>query len=241
MPGQTCWTPPALANGRLLVRGNRTAACVFVGPPGKRPAPVSGTDADRPAIREGWAARYVDRSAYEPGPADLFRWFLYILTGVFGTASLAAWAGGAPFKRRLVIFGATSVLVGITGVPLFSMAAGRFVFTWPAVMYTAYVGLLLTAVGARHGKGGLRPKHARLALVGFIGLILFYCAVCRALGIASGIGFAFGLLIAWPATVPLVRRLWERRAGWTTLGLGGASFTLYFWSSALLVIFKTAG
>jgi hypothetical protein len=66
--------------------------------------------------------------------------------------------------------------------------------------------------------------------------MLVYYAACRTLYITAGIGFAIGFLIAWPVTVPLACRLQKGQTGWVTLMLGVASFTLYFWSSALLVI-----
>lgn len=242
-----CWTPPALSRGRLFVRNQSRAACVFLGPP-------ASLDPNRPLappVRGGtgfdWSRVLVREPEFPndaPTAGEVGRWFAWCVLGVFGTAAVIAGLVGLaaravrrhqPWVWARVAFLLAAFLLGAAGTTALGAWADRFVLTWPAALYAAF--RVTIGVGVRSRRGSWRARlAARLLLVAFAALCYGYYRLCLAVGYVMAWGFLAGLLPAIPFAVAAARagNRWVRAAA-EVLG-----FAVYFWASGLLPGWKDA-
>ncbi len=239
-PGRTCWTPPALARGRLFVRNHAEAVCVYVGLPERMPAPPD----ERTRLGAGLCADFGRRlekawtnAIYAPPVWDALRWYWVSLIAVFLPATVLVLVGRL-FVRRArspragawlhAGYWAAAFVLGVLAGPLLTPASGTFVFTWPAGLFAVFQALFLM-------RGRQHRWEARGLVVAFAGLCLCYYAACGSLFVMAGRAFLTGLLPAFPAAWWAARRMRSapglaRAAGWSL-----ASFSAYFWIAILMV------
>ena len=244
-----CWTAPTVSRGRLLVRNHESLVCCLIGVDPKNTASF----APRPVTREGEMARFTRRvSAWVDAPfvwldrhqnsdlsvpslAEMAQWYWYGL-GLFTLAGVTTWV--VPKKyRHLKTLAAASLVLGFLGFPLFSFLTGSVVFTWPVGCHAAFVVLLTEETRERTAQAaslkGLQP-------LGFFALFcLAYYLLCRQLYILIGLGFLVGFLPALPVTRLFVKSCLEKPRTIRIAAFGCLSYSLYFWGSALHLLWRT--
>jgi outer membrane protein assembly factor BamB len=243
LDGGIGWTPPALSRSRLYLRNQARAACVFLGPPGV-------LDPNRVAAPTVSSATYFDWTRLmprepdyphdAPTAADVARWFVACVAGVFGGAAAVAgmvWLIATAFGSRRrktwasAVFVATAFVLGLAGTAMFGAWADVFVLTWPVSLYVAFRLTLAIGVRAEARKGEWRPRlAARGVLLLFLALCYGYYRLCLEVGYVMAWSFLAGFLPIVPIAVVAAR---TRRA-WLRALADGAAFTAYYWLSGLL-------
>src|SRR5262249_16897009 len=115
---ETCWTPPTLSDGRLLVRGESQAVCVYVGRPENAPGAVGSATPGHPVrswrFKPTWLlSRERDYPNDAPSWEEMELWFGACVLLVFGGAALGAalvyflakWFFGRQLPTSLVFLG----------------------------------------------------------------------------------------------------------------------------------------
>jgi len=248
LSGPVCWTAPTLHRGRLYVRNQDQAACIYLGDPAELPAgarPVAGSgcpaaaclpDAEGGRLRESWTGP----SLYAPEVADVLRWYGFCLS-VFAASGAIGFAAAMAFRRRAafgVAFFFGIFILGALGAVGFSYATRRFVFTWPASVFAAYQATVYAALRAKGG-GRAAAWASRAVTLAFICLCVAYLYLCRSQYVPMGYGYLVGILPAVPVAWLGARRMIARSRPlddllWTTV-----SFSVYFWASGLFTVWKT--
>jgi outer membrane protein assembly factor BamB len=239
--GGHCWTPPSLADGRLFVRDRERAACVYVGDPKTlRPGVVRSAGA---ALR--WRSRFdwirlVGREPEYPNDApavaELKRWFLACAAGVFlpaavlGALAAAVALRGWRWATASGTFWLTAFVLGIAATPVLSTRLESFVCTWPASLYAALAVTLRATVRAERRPDRRRARwEARGVILLFVGVVLGYYSLCKAVGLMTLWAFIPGFLPALVFAVPAAKVRWRPVA----LACDVCGFAAYFWVSGL--------
>ncbi len=245
-----CWTPPTLWNGRLFIRNQSKAVCLFLGP-------ETALDPDRPVMRNSPMRDHFDWSCLlprepefphdAPTRSEVALWYLWCIGGVFGPAALVAvtvalfirWAKlGQSSYWGHVVFLTVPFLLGMVGTTIFSEWADTFVLTWPACLYVSFRTILALGVWAGNQPRTLRIRvRSGTALMVFLGICFGYYKLCAMIGYAVGWCFLIGFLPATPVAVLAAKQ----RRWWLRWILDTGGFTVYFWFSGLLPEWKGRG
>src|SRR5581483_540479 len=203
---ETCWTPPMLSQGRLFVRSPSRAVGLFVGRAGAAPsAAVAAPAGYRLAtwrLDPTWLLN-CERDYPNDAPSwqEMGEWFGACVLLVLGGAALATEIvvllgrrlAGRRVPRTLWFWGVAGCL-GLLGPNVFSTLAGTLLFTWPASLYAAFHGTVLTCAWAEQHPSRRRARWlARLAIGGFLLAGLGYFELCKAAGMFIAWSFLFGL------------------------------------------------
>jgi len=252
-----CWTTPRIYQGRLLVRNQETLACYQIGrmPPGAEsgtaakglerttsaghdfPADFTAQTQDCSLLGDGlaWLDRHQYSAYWIPSSVVLARWF-GCCAGLLGLAAGMAWV-----MRRLVDpwlgFSVLSVFFGILGLPICSVLTDQLMFTWPVACHACFI-FLLTARGGPLRLGRIMP---RVCLALFALACMGYYFVCRQLYLLCGMGFLAGFLPALPATLWFAHAMRKRPHRIGALPAFVLSFSLYFWGSAWIILWRMGG
>jgi len=220
-----CWTAPTLHRGRLFVRNQHEAACVWLGA-GNPPA------ANRTVVRPNVDSKHRiavagDEAAYAPKLSVLARWYLWCVAAMLACAAI----GQARKSRGLFYAGA--FLFGAFGTSVLALVLRQFIFTWPVSLFVSFQ---LAVLGASRGKE--RKALSRIAAAQFLLVCAVYYTLCKQFFIVSGWGFLAGMLAAAPLSFWAARDAARpnsvgREMLWATL-----AFTVYFWSSGLFTIWR---
>src|SRR5262249_47248726 len=139
-----CWTAPALDRGRLFVRNQSQAACIFLG----NPAALAEHDlqnaiaaADLPrSISWDWTwilSREREYPFDAPRWAELRLWFAFSVLGIFLPALLVGLTTNALVRcyrsdvargAAWFAFGSSAIALGMVGTTLYSELWDTFVF-----------------------------------------------------------------------------------------------------------------
>jgi outer membrane protein assembly factor BamB len=255
--GEICWTAPALDRGRLYLRSPTHLACVYVG----RPEGLDGVlrQAARPASSKpasstfdlAWFVGGEREFAFDPADRDeLCRWYMFCVLGVLmpavavagmlRAAVAARWPGAARHALR-VTFWTIALVFGIVGTPVFNRWAGPFVFTWPVCLFVAHQVALNTIVSVNRSPRSRRGRWWSLAAAAFfLAVCLGYYLACRRLSLATEWAFLLGFLPSWPIAVPTAYRWASERRTVLDLVCVWLSFTLFFWSAGLVLLWQAA-
>lgn len=206
--GELTWTPPCLSDGRLYIRNQSQAVCVYLGDP--------ETLTTQNTMRAGDIAQhqYYDLNAMvlavEPEYAFdiphnrwLFQWFLaglgIILIGKSATALLYRKTGGVTGRdtTEFMIVG----LLGAAGTTALGHLTGEFVFTWPVCLFASLEYASRPAIVPLK-KSSLRNfVTRRIPLMMFLLTSVGYFLICRRLSLvfewAFLFGFVGGLPVVW--------------------------------------------
>jgi outer membrane protein assembly factor BamB len=235
--GGMCWAAPALSGKRLIVRNQKRAVCLYLGPPTdldpnrpvhSLPGACGGFDWTRLAPKEP------DFPNDAPVAGEIALWFASSI-GILAVAAVAGVLLGRTGLRRKAGPMSTGIafLLGAVGTTVAGARFDAFVLTWPVSLYVAFrvvlgVGLDRTAQGWRHRLAG------RTALLLFVALCYGYYRLCIAIGYAAAWGFLAGFLPALPFAV-LAQRAEGRTLRWVW---ECSAFVAFFWTSGLLPRWK---
>lgn len=243
-PGETCWSAPALSQGRLYLRSPTRAACVFIAKPEKMSArqksqatPLAAIPRSTPTDLRWLIGADRDYPFEMPDARELTRWYLYALAA-FAAAALIAAAVRPLIKSSRVprlIFSALLILLGVIATPIANHYA-PFVFTWPlALIVIQQIALkTLSAPKQKH----ITPEAIAATLLLVLTAVLYF-KLTRQLNLAPAWYFLITLPAAWPIAIPAARKFRQTKLKIEILLLF-AIFTLYFWTAGGVMLFRTA-
>lgn len=250
-PEDVCWSPPALANGRVYLRTHQQAVCLQIGstqnspnsPPASEPtitlASIRGTGRIDPTFLLGGEREF---PAATPSWQELQWWYLVNMTLLVVVAGV--FAGLQRFDRlgnwTTIGYWLTLIIIGAVTSGIINPLLTSFLFTWPLAVWAAMQRTAeLYVVPPNERSTEPSPWRARAMLVVFlaVGGIYFHC--CRLLGMATEWAFLAGPVVAVPCAMLLA---WagkrEKLANYPTavrITSHLASFTIFYWASAVLL------
>lgn len=256
-PDEICWTPAALAEGRLILRTQTRAACIYLGSvPLATPAATVSADS------------LANRRRFDPGsllgsereyPATLplgsefglwYAWCAALLAVLLGAAF--GWSllsrrrtnllaeSSTPFQqpaRRAPWLLLAAFIAGAAGSAIINRLQSEYVFTWPLAVWASFQLAVTFSWSTRHSRFWSWSRGSSYA----VGLLFFalcglYFHLCRWLGLAIEWGFLMGFAPAAPLAFAAAW-LGSRRGGRYAPEAAAyfASFSVYYWTSVLLV------
>jgi hypothetical protein len=250
-PSEVCWTPPALADGRLYMRTQSRVACVYLGraPLTSETGQLAASDIPRklgfdPTVLIG-AER--DYPATKPDAPEIRRWFVLSLGAIVVAAALAllldlglrsrasstaALTAGSALPS--VLFFSLVIVVGAAGSYAWHPWREEYYFSWPLALWGVYQ--LAIDSSWHSGKSGFfsreRLRSYAVGLV-FLAACALYFHLCRWLGLALEWCFLTGFVLSYPVAVAceyLASR--PGRYRWVCRSIACVvSFAAYYWSS----------
>jgi outer membrane protein assembly factor BamB len=257
LSGEICWTVPVLSGGRLFVRNQSRAACIFLGQPDRvspqqRAHWLTAQDIpQRPYFDMAlWVLGVEPEYAFDlPTPIWYRQWFivsnailamslLIVLALVAMTRVFTRWRWSYDVARG-VCWGIAFV-AGLVGTTVLSRWQGDFYFTWPVSLFVAFQVVVSQSRLRRVAVGPSERKWCAYAAVAFF---LLTCAtyfwVCRRLSLVTEWAFLCGFAAALPCSVAglhvATRSRW--RVVWEVLWTG-VGFAAFYWSGVLVQVWK---
>jgi outer membrane protein assembly factor BamB len=254
--GEICWTQPALHNGRLFVRNQSRAACVFLRDPSElqpnlRSTVLTVSDIPQQAYFD-WASVILGvepEYAFDlPSRLWLTRWFWISLVGIMGGWLLVMlptqWLLGS---RKLFPETAETVywilvfITGVSGTTLLSPWLRDFTFTWPVAVFATYQSLINRLAPRGKALTTRDRLRSRTACLIFIATCVFYFFACRRLSLV----FEWVFLVGFPAALPfslLGRHLSQSlniqwRRFWKVV-FTAVAFTAFYWSAVAFLFLR---
>lgn len=237
-PGEVCWTTPALSDGRLFLRTQTHAACLYLGraPLAKETKSLRADEVVMrrfdPTVLLG-AER--DYPATKPEARDFRRWYGFGVVCIALAAALAAGANwlGRPIAAHLVFWIALFV-AGAAGSWLVHRWQPEYFFSWPLALWAGYQLAILFSWSGSRAKFRSRERLISYGVgLAFLAMCGLYFHLLRWLGLALEWTFLAGFMLSFPvaATCEYFANRpgsyeWPRRFVASLL-----SFTAYFWSS----------
>ena len=227
LSGELTWTPPALHRGRVYIRNQTRAVCVYVGDPellhAKSPlltvADVPQTEyTDLATTLLAIEPEYAfDIPSYEWQRRWLLASLAFLVAGsVLGTVLQRV----SPRINPHVVCLATAFVLGCLGTTFLSRMTGEFFFTWQLALYVACepLGRSLQLRRLRPGEtpiGAPPPtkRQSRVFWLFFLSTNVVYFLLCRRLSLvfewAFVAGFAGAVPFCWAMS-----RLANRQGTW---------------------------
>ena len=254
LAGEICWTQPALSNGRLFVRNQSRAACLFLGDPKTLQSEVRNravTAAEIPQTAYfDWASVILGvepEYAFDlPSMEWLRRWFQVCLFGIMGGSLLfMAILQSIPKFRKASrqfqesIFWGLVFIVGAGGTTYLSPLMSDFIFTWPVCLFAAFQSLM-DRIALKHKNLTIRERlKSGAACLVFLAVCLLYFLVCRRLSLVFEWVFLGGFFAAVPFSLA-ARHLFRTRrwhVAWQVLATVVA-FAAFYWSSVAFLYLR---
>lgn len=260
--GEICWTPAALSDGRVFLRTQTRAACLWVG---RTPVPSTTplqTIASIPKVSRFDTTTLVggerEFPAATPEWSELRLWFLWtvgglllveILSRLFAACShmiLRRWYRLQPnvaADRWSSALSATFFWIGLVisgglGSVVVNRIQSDFIFTWPLALW----GLMQFATDSSMSAAQLSPHRrsawrARGSILLFVAGCGLYFHLCRRMGLATEWSFLMGFVTACPAAMIAMwfTARWNSWRPWLVVPGHVLGYTLYFWSSVALM------
>ena len=256
--GEVSWTLPAFSNGRLFVRSQRQAVCLFLGDRPRRdssspsltvrdipkqtrfdPTSLIGSEREFPAMTPDWR--------------ELRAWFgwsavMIVVSGLVSVVvstilqSAVRRLRQSPSERtemlrRVLSFGGIAG-ASVVGGPWLNTRSETYLFFWPLTLWVGFQLAVLASLGARNSRF-ISVARLRSYLTGFafIGLCGGYYHFTKLLGLATEWSFLVGFLPSLPVVYFAGRSLSQsKRHRWLSdLAWSLVSFAAHFWSSAAFV------
>ena len=232
--GELTWTPPCLQDGRLYIRNQSRAMCVYVGTSTDILKAANFRANDLPQRQYHNLAALI--LAVEPEYAFdvphntwLVQWFVVGSVLLVLGKLAAAWImqrSNQPGNNLLIEF-VLLVILGAVGTTILGHLTEAFVFTWPVCLYASLeyaVGKHSAANVDRHGVIRRRIPLFVLVLVGAA-----YFLICRRLSLV----FEWAFLVGYAGALPCVWILnrvprFSTTRTWTKLIASQAGFTFFF-------------
>jgi outer membrane protein assembly factor BamB len=205
---EICWTAPAMAKGRLLLRSPSRLVCIDLrrDPPDAAREPARVADVRRSAhwvsTELGWLLGGEREFLFDrPCGSEHVRWFLASLVCVFLPAMLLA-AGISRLKNgdraqrslwRARAACVLAVILGLAATPLLNRTMEAYFFTWPASLFALFQLAVLET-------GSTESKPSRLCALAWLGGLVLagsgYYFLCLRLGVAHEPMFLTGFIAA---------------------------------------------
>jgi hypothetical protein len=256
------WTTPALHRGRLFLRDQSRAVCVYLGlatllERRRGSSLLAAKDISRGSFRDLTPLLGIEpefafdvpgnqwlRDWYLAGSAVLaVAWLAAIFTS-FGARTLRGRSLSTEATHRT--FQAFAMLLGAAGTTVLSLWRNDFVFTWPVCLFVLYQALSDQVQPGNAGTGvntsTAKTWLARIALLSFLAGCITYYLLCRQLSLVTEWAFLCGFAAAAP--ISYVRRWLARkirRAGIMPLWQMIAStleFSAYYWASVGVLLWR---
>lgn len=248
-PGEVCWTAPALAEGRLLLRSPTRVACLYLGrePLTSTATPIAVSELASPrrfdpTVLVGGEREY---PATLPQTSEFARWFGWCLGALVLAASIAAICRlvvGGPRIWIDALYWTLVVLAGAGGGALLNKLQSEYVFTWPLLLWAGFQLTISRSWSVRHAPlWSWQRGSSYLVGLSFFALCGLYFHLCRWLGLAIEWGFLTGFIGALPAAViaawlaTSVPRRWPRESAALL-----ASFACFYWSAVAFLWWRLA-
>lgn len=208
--GEITWTPPCLSNGRLFVRNQDRAVCVYLGDPQRLDVATTQTVSDLPQREYHNFSMLV--LAVEPEyvfdiPND--RWLvMWCLAGAvilvfaklltfFGRQSSFICNHGASIELMVAL------ALGVLGTTALGHITGEFLFTWHVCLYASCEYVAVQSFPRESNLQNASGIQKRIPMLILLGVCYLFYAACLRLSLvfewAFMIGFPGALLILWPA------------------------------------------
>jgi outer membrane protein assembly factor BamB len=253
--GEICWTAPCLNRGRLYLRSPTKLACLYVGKPENLEAAARNQAWPTSALPQetridlNWLLGAERDAAFDlPDAKELTAWYWHCLASI-GAATSIALAVFAVLKWRhsnsargyaIATLYIVMLLAGVLATPLANRFSAEFVFTWPVALFAAHQIALMSVCWTQR-PGATAKRWPAVAGAAFLVLTcLLYYDLTRRLSLGSAWYFLPTFLAAWPLAVPAARRLTRPGSYWADILWLFAAFSLYFWASAALMLWRTA-
>ena len=254
--GEICWTAPCLHRGRLYLRSPTKLACLYVGKPenldlaARREARPTSAIPKEKWVELNWLVGAERDAAFDlPDLRELWAWYWFCL-GAIGAAAIAAACFYAVLTWRscesargfaVIVFYLAMLLFGIAATPLGNRLSGQFVFTWPVALFAAHQIALMCIFRAKQAEGRAKTWLGVLGAVWLVFVCMTYYDLTRRLSLGAAWYFLPTFLAAWPLAVPAARRIVRPASFWVDILWLPPAFSLYFWASAGVMLWRTAG
>jgi hypothetical protein len=133
------------------------------------------------------------------------------------------------------------MIFGIAATPLGNWLSGQFVFTWPVALMAVHQIALMSIYLTKQEEGKSKTWLGVLGAAFLVFACLVYYDLTRRLSLGAAWYFLPTFLAAWPLAVPAARRIVRPASLWGDMLWLLAVFSLYFWTSAGLMLWRTAG
>ncbi len=252
--GELCWTQPTLYRGRLFVRNQSRAACLYLGEPKQLKttgAQSTMTVADIPQ------SEYIDWAGLILGvepeyafdiPSDEWfrRWFFISLFGVLGTSFGIAVLLGLVLRKWMKptcvrwMFWILAFVLGAAGTTVISRWLNDFVFTWQVSIFVAFQATVYELNFSREQDAAPTRWRGRIVALLFIACCVVYFLICRRLSLVFEwvflCGFGAALPLAMMGAMAFRKRRW--RILWECT-LTVAAFAAFYWSAVWILMLKS--
>lgn len=237
---EICWTAPALAQGRVLLRSPSRLVCIDL----RRNPPADTRDSARVAeVRRsanwvsselGWLLGGEREFLFDrPSESEHLRWFLSSLVCAFLPAMFLAAAFSRLTKgdrsRRLLwrarIVCVLAMTLGIAATPLLNQTMGAYYFTWPAALFAL---LQLAVIETSSAESKLSRLWALAWLGGLVLAGSGYYFLCLRLGLAHEPMFLTGFIVAATPAWLAARAVHGNRSAMLACGWGLLAFAAYY-------------
>jgi hypothetical protein len=213
LSGELVWTPPILHRGRVYLRNQSHAVCVYVGAPellqtGSQPV-LSVKDVPQSQYRDLASTILAIEPEYAfdiPSDQWLRRWYLASLGILLSSAVLAAIASRLvpPHRRDSVAhltFRTVAFVFGMAGTTALSAWTGEFFFTWHVCLFVVFDLVVGSLKWSRRGHLQQRRGSEWLGVVFLLTVSLGYFLLCRRLSLV----FEWVFLAGYPVALPFCR------------------------------------
>ncbi len=258
LAGDICWTQPILHGGRLFVRNQSRAACIYLREPEQLQPDVRArllTTHDIPQ------KPYVDLAAMIlgvepeyafdiPSRAWFRNWYVVsngILVGSLLIVCMAcvmrrAWTKRWPnYEVARWLCWSLAFLLGAVGTTVLSRWQNDFVFTWPVSIFVAFQA---TVAASRWRRSPSMPTARAWRPVAIAVLFVASCCVyfwmCRRLSLVTEWAFLCGFTAALPCSIAgaFLFQQTRWRLVWEAL-LTVLAFAAFYWSAVALQLLKS--
>ncbi len=265
---EVCWTAPALADGRVIVRSHGRATCFWlgVGDPVNPPRDAIATLPTRPLWRRWHWAWLLGGEREHPfmraEPSELVRWYLFCLLGCWSPACVLSMcvthrqharntvdrgleaigcdaSSHALHEWAFASLGWTLIVLGIVVTPLANRFTNDFVLTWPAAIYGAFQTSLAYSLELWHRPSDRALKRrARLTGAALIAICAAYFLLLRDQSLPHEWVFLICGVFSVPTTLAAMAIV--RRNSWSgTLPLASlVAFSAYYWLAPVLPLVR---
>jgi outer membrane protein assembly factor BamB len=256
LTGEIAWTPPALDRGRLYVRNQHQAACIYIGRPellerDRARPPLTVADIPQAEFHDMASILGVEPEYFFDVPTkELMRsWYfcgILILLAAGVAASAARQLVKLLFRKSMpdsttwAAFWCLAFTTGAVALRSLSLWRNEFIFTWPVSLFVVFQAVMqevpLTRVSSPDRTAAWRSRFAALL---FVATCAGYYLLCRRLSLV----FEWVFLGGFGAAVPLALagRWLARRSPSPTLCRAAstmAEFSAYYWGSVLWLWWK---
>lgn len=239
-PDEICWTPAALSKGRVLLRTQTRAACLYVGREPLQTAQPVQQVTEVVTVTRFDAAPLLGGEREFPGgspeTSELQRWFAatagavcvaWVLAGLAGL--LLRWAD----VRMDAVFLGLVIVAGAVGSAALHRLSVEYWFTWPLALWGLMQLAVVASYRAIQPPGSRRAAWmARGAILAFVAGCGLYFHLCRKLGLATEWSFLTGFVAAYPVALlgEWFRQRQSRGQWWWSLPIELGSYATYYWA-----------